>query len=382
MELEEYLASKPLYYKEIDYTRMSRAWESVKSRFTLGKIIHIIGTNGKGSTGRFLAHFLYKNGFHTGHYTSPHILRFNERIWLDGHDADDTMLEKHHQKLYLLLNEEFKETLSYFEYTTLLAVSCMEKCDYIVMEAGLGGEHDATAVFDKVLTLVTPIGKDHESFLGTTLEEIGRTKLNAVQNTAILSDQCDEVLHVAEVLKTEKKLSIFSYNDWITEKENEIIENFTKENDFAHYQAQNLKLAMAGAKYLGFSVKLNAIKDIYLFGRCQKLFNNVTIDVGHNALAALVLKKNFRKKKVILVYNTFRDKNYKEILTILKPVIKEVQIIPIFSQRAETTTELEAALKHLSIDFSYFSQLRDDEEYLVFGSFSTVEAFLKAVNEE
>ena len=187
MSLADFLNKKPLYYKEIDYERMPRIWARVKKHFNLPKIIHIVGTNGKGSSGRFLAYYLYKSGFKTGHYTSPHILKFNERIWIDGKDIDDESLEKFHESLLLILSKEEADSLSYFEYTTLLAVFSMQKCDYIVLEAGLGGEYDATSVFDNILTLVTSIDFDHKAFLGESIEEIARTKLNAVKRAMILS---------------------------------------------------------------------------------------------------------------------------------------------------------------------------------------------------
>ena len=164
--LEDFLAQKPLYYKKIDYTRMPRAWESVREHFTLPTIIHVIGTNGKGSTGRFLAHYLYKIGHRVGHYSSPHISKFNERIWIDGADIPDTILEQTHEKLQTFLSDEFIESLSYFEYTTLLGMLAFEGFEYVVLEAGLGGEYDATAVFGSDLTLITPISLDHEAFLG------------------------------------------------------------------------------------------------------------------------------------------------------------------------------------------------------------------------
>ena len=208
--LEEFLALKPLFYTQIDYERMPRAWNSIHKHFKLPRIIHLVGTNGKGSTGRFLAHYLYRSGFSVGHYSSPHILKFNERIWLDGADVDDVELSFYHDKLYNLLSVELRESLSFFEYTTLLAVVVYEQCDYIVLEAGLGGEYDATAVFSNILTLVTPIDMDHMDFLGDSLADIAKTKLNAIQKSAILSSQKhQEVFDVAQLLVLKKSINIF-----------------------------------------------------------------------------------------------------------------------------------------------------------------------------
>ncbi|MDQ1337701.1 MAG: dihydrofolate synthase / folylpolyglutamate synthase, partial [Campylobacterota bacterium] len=136
MILKDYLNSKPLYYNEIDYTRMPRAYEKIKSSLPLNNVIHIIGTNGKGTTGRFLANALYAMGHSVGHYTSPHILEFNERVWLNGANATDAELEDAHVELQKLLSNSDSDSLSYFEYTTLLAMIIFKKCDYVVMEAG------------------------------------------------------------------------------------------------------------------------------------------------------------------------------------------------------------------------------------------------------
>ena len=90
--LSTFLHAKPLYYDTIDYERMPRIYAGIKSQLPYAKIIHIIGTNGKGTTGRFLATALHKKGFNVGHYTSPHIVKFNERIWKNGSDVSDEEL--------------------------------------------------------------------------------------------------------------------------------------------------------------------------------------------------------------------------------------------------------------------------------------------------
>jgi len=81
ISLKEFLRVKPLYYNEIDLSRMPKAYEYIKPHIKLGKVIHLVGTNGKGSTGRILSNLLLSKGVSVGHYTSPHILKFNERIW-------------------------------------------------------------------------------------------------------------------------------------------------------------------------------------------------------------------------------------------------------------------------------------------------------------
>jgi len=376
--LQDFLAAKPLYYKEIDYTRMPRAWESVKAHFQLPKIIHIIGTNGKGSTGRFLAHYLYKSGVKVGHYSSPHILRFNERIWLNGSDVSDETLEVFHKKLLSILSKEFQESLSYFEYTTLLAMLIYSECEYVVLEAGLGGEYDATAVFGSDLTFVTPISIDHEAFLGDTIDQIAKTKLNAVRKFAVLGPQkYKEVYKISKQLSRKKGIEMFRYDYFFTYLETLDAKEAIKKLQMADFFVDNLLLAMAGAKFFGFEIDFDKLSDFKLFGRCQKIAQNITIDVGHNEAAASALLSHFKNSKIILIYNSYSDKNYAKILEILKPVIKRVEILPILNERVEQKELLEEVLSSLEIDFSDFKDIDEREEYLVFGSFSVVEEFLK-----
>ncbi len=217
-----FLDAKPLYYKEIDHLRVHRAYARLKSEIRHPQTIHIVGTNGKGSTGRMIAHLAYLgaesreevagsreqragSGFSVGHFSSPHILKFNERIWLDGSDVDDETLEQAHRRLYSVLGQEMSEALSYFEYTTLLALVVFEKCDLIILEAGLGGEYDATNVCDKALSIITPIGIDHQAFLGDSIEEIARTKIRSIQKRVLLAPQpYPEVEKIAEEIAREK----------------------------------------------------------------------------------------------------------------------------------------------------------------------------------
>ena len=186
ISLDSFLHAKPLYYKEIDHERVHSAYALLKPQIRSPKTVHIVGTNGKGSTGRMIAHLAYKSALSVGHYSSPHILKFNERIWLDGEDTSDEILEQAHQKLFDILGKEMSDALSYFEYTTLLAFVVFENCDLMVLEAGLGGEFDATNVCDKELSVITPIGIDHQAFLGETIEEIAATKIRSIQKQVLI----------------------------------------------------------------------------------------------------------------------------------------------------------------------------------------------------
>jgi len=367
--LNKFLDQKALYYDKIDYDTIRVSWDILQQNMTLPYVIHLVGTNGKGSTGRFLAHYLNKLNYKTLHYSSPHILKFNERIWINGHDVSDKSLEETHTKLQKLLPDEILKKLTYFEYTTLLSLLLSSGFDYLVLEAGLGGEFDATNVVKNDLSLITTIDLDHQSFLGNTVKEIAATKLRSCDKKMIVNKQLhQEVYDIAE-----------DY-DYMNVEEFDV-SHLTL---FPSYLLQNLKLALTALNYLKIDIDLSLFKDIKLFGRCQKIETNITIDVGHNPLAAKVIREEFIQKhqKVSLIYNSFKDKDYKQVLEILKPIVTEVLIIKVQDERIVQKEELIKTCEVLDLKFKDFDSIQDEKQYLVFGSFSVVEEFLKGRSEK
>ena len=330
MILVTFLESKPLYYKEIDHKRIHTAYDRLKPYIKRPKTVHIVGTNGKGSTGRMLAHLAFSvqhSAFSVGHYSSPHILKFNERIWMNGEDASDELLEEAHQKLFSILGEEISDSLSYFEYTTLLAFVVFENCDLMVLEAGLGGEYDATNVCDKELSVITPIGIDHQAFLGDSIEEIATTKIQSIQKKVLLAPQVyDEVVETAEKIVKEKGAALFftrrsgcphpdSHLHKVKIKNVEIytnvgegtprptVETLIKEKNWGDYLIDNAYTALNALCLLEIPYDINDLKTLELFGRFYALTENIRIDVGHNPLAAKAIVKAL-DEKIVLIYNS------------------------------------------------------------------------------
>ena len=373
-----FLEKKPLFYKKIDYDRMPKIWQKIKSNFSLPKIIHIVGTNGKGTTGRFLSWYLLKSGYQVGHYSSPHILAFNERIWLNGKDSKECKLQEAHEFLLKILDKDDIEALSYFEYTTLMAIYLFQECDYAIMEAGMGGEFDATNVFDKIVSLVTTIDIDHQDFLGNSIEEIAYTKLRSITNVAIVGTQTNDIVYqVAKILQEENGILIKKYTDFIDEYDKIEAKKLSEKKGWPNFLKDNLLLSISAIKFLDIKLKYEYFEDIELFGRFQKIKDNIIVDVGHNTLAAKKIKEMFKDKKIILIYNSYKDKKYKMILQILKPIIKRVEILKINSPRVEKENILQNVLNDLDIENKFFKNIDEKENYLVFGSFSVVEEFLK-----
>lgn len=378
MNYKEFLKKKPLFYEKIDYSRMPRIWEKIKQHFKLPKIIHIIGTNGKGTTGRFLAYMLHQRGLGVGHYTSPHILEFNERIWKNEHNVDDKHIEDAHLFLQNILDDEDIKSLSYFEYTTLIALFLFQECDYALLEAGMGGEYDATSVFGNDMSIITPIDFDHQEFLGDTIEKIASTKLKSIQKYAIIGRQkYDIVYEIAKELSKKRDFKFYRYTDFVDEKTRKLIEEYAKKESLPKFLKENLSLAVSAYRYLGYDIENDTLKDMKIFGRCQKIAKNITIDVGHNVLAAEAIKECFMGKKVILIYNSYKDKDYRVILQKLKPIIKRVEILKVNNERIEEEDMLKKNISDLGIEVSSFDKISKDSEYLVFGSFSVVEEFMK-----
>ena len=380
-----FINEKPLYYKEIDHERVHKAYALLRPHIVEPLTVHVVGTNGKGSTGRIMAMLLHYSGKRVGHFSSPHILKFNERIWIEGEDISDKKLEVAHQKLYAILGKAVSDALSYFEYTTLLAFVAMEFLEVMVLEAGLGGEFDATNVCRKELSVITPIGLDHQDFLGHTIKEIATTKMNSIKNNFVLALQReDEVYEVAQrVIKAQAVTyyDVANFNKYY-KSEYENIKQIINKLSWSNYLLENTLTALYALKTLNLSYNIEDLKQIKLFGRFYQFLPNVIIDVGHNLLAATAITEALKKqgkKEIILVYNALNDKDYVSIVKKFKPYIKWIEIIEIETVRAVEVKLLENELKILDISYKKFSKIDKNEEYLIFGSFYVVETFLNKI---
>lgn len=381
MSLSEFLAKKGEFYSKIDPFVVFRIFEKYQNHFKIPPIIHIVGTNGKGSTGRFLAQLLEILGYEVGHYSSPHLFDFKERFYLRGEIVGEDLLEKTHQKLSLILQEDL-EKLSYFEYATFLAALLFEKCDFVIFEAGLGGEYDATSVFKRKLSIFTQIDYDHEQFLGDTLEKIARTKLKTMAKKALISaNQNEEVLKMAEKIALLKGAKLYVLKD-LSSDLLENLELYKAKFKLPLFLENNLKLALKACEILLSKQQaiqaLQNLTSLNLRGRLEKLGENLYIDVGHNVLAARALCEYFKNEKLEIVYNSFLDKKIFEILKILKPISAKIMIFKCENEtRALANERIFDICKKLDIKCEEFKGLDESKKTLVFGSFVLVEKFLK-----
>ncbi|TDL99248.1 MAG: tetrahydrofolate synthase [Flavobacteriaceae bacterium] len=286
------------------------------------KIIHVGGTNGKGSTCALLASCLKEKGYKVGLFSSPHLKDFRERIKINGKTCS--------KKYVVEFVRENKETLenlnlSFFEMTTAMALDYFhqKKVDWVILEVGLGGRLDATNIVKPKASVITNIGLDHQKILGETLGEIAAEKAGIIkQNTPVfVGETTAETKKVFKKIAKQKNAPIF----WV--------EKFSKK-DFQSdlkglYQQKNMHLAYTVLTQLKKELKLKekhiekgfsrVVKNTGFMGRWQVLGKKpLTIaDVAHNTHGMLEISRQLKEikyKKLHLVLGFVNDKKVEEII--------------------------------------------------------------------
>ena len=334
------------------------------------KIIHIAGTNGKGSTATFLEGIFFVAGYSVAKFTSPHILRFNERILLNKEMISDEDVVKYYEAVMDILEKNSLE-INFFEITTFMALLYFEakNPDFIFLETGLGGRYDATNVVNSAIAVITNVSFDHVSLLGNSLEKIADRKAGIIkdgqlciyaQNLAELknavkkeTDNSVNVLKKYENLQVE--LDTQNYNTIVKILENENLEKFGNIEDkknkdnlekifilslFGKFQANNFLIAYEIAKIYGIGNEViqKGLDEISLAGRFEIFSQNpaTILDVAHNDDSVRVLVENlnelFKNDEVIFIlsilgtkdianiFEKILEKNYKIFITSLKDV--------------------------------------------------------------
>lgn len=290
-------------------------------------IIHIAGTNGKGSVSATLASILHAAGYKTGLYTSPHLLRFNERIRIDGTPISDNDIVRFIQE-YRDDIDRIKAT--FFETTTALALWYFkkEKTDVCIVETGLGGRLDSTNVVQPKITVITPVDIDHAEYLGNTLEKIAYEKAGIIKYEIplVLAPQKEAALNVILERAGRLQAQVFRVN------ENDIDDirlgmdstSFTVNNKhyktplLGGYQALNASLAIKTAilfdENIGDNILNKGLSLVSWPGRLQLLQSEppVFYDVAHNPHgieAVLKTIKELGMKKISGIMALKGDKN-------------------------------------------------------------------------
>jgi dihydrofolate synthase/folylpolyglutamate synthase len=310
--IEELYARKPEHQMRprLEPTRL--AAEMMGNPQQSYPVIHITGTNGKTSTARIIERILREMGLKTGRLTSPHLIRFNERISLDGESvSDERFIETYEDNKAILdlldsrLAEQGEAPLTFFEAFTALAFQLFADApiDVLVLEVGIGGEWDATNVADGDVAVFTSIDLDHTKTLGNTVEEIAKTKAGIIKPKSIVVSNAQPE-SVVEILRdrAQQPSFFFGQNYSVTSLSPEDFGlRFTVQGIAAEYpnlwmpmmgehQAENAATAIAavelflGGRAIADEILRSAISDVVSPGRLQVLSKEplVVVDGAHN----------------------------------------------------------------------------------------------------
>ena len=335
------------------------------------KIVHIAGTNGKGSTATFLENIFFAAGYSVAKFTSPHILRFNERILVNKEMISDEDVVKYCEAVMNVLEENGLQ-INFFEIATFVALLYFKEKnpDFIFLETGLGGRYDATNIVKSTIAAITNVSFDHVALLGNSLEKIADRKAGIIKNRQ-LCIYAQNLAELEEAVKRETDNSVNvleKYKGFQAELDNQnyktivkIVENENSKESgniekinnnknnlektfvlplFGKFQANNFLIAYEIAKIYGISDKViqKGLDEISLAGRFEIFSKNpaTILDVAHNDDSVKVLTENlnelFKDDEVIFVLsvlgtkdiaNIFKrilEKNYKIFITSLKEV--------------------------------------------------------------
>ncbi len=295
------------------------------------KIIHIAGTNGKGSVATILENVLLENGYNVGKYTSPHLVKFNERIAYNRKEISDNDLEKYFLKIEKIIMKRDIEP-SFFDITTAIMFDYFsdKNIDYLVLETGLGGKYDSTNVVQPEVTAITNISHDHSDYLGDTLLEIAEEKAGIIKKNVpvFYSIKKEEIKDVIKS-KTENEYDVLLNHHYEIKLNNDDFKTEIKiDNEeyklplYGKFQGENFILAYSILKYLKIENKVikSALKNIKWSGRFELISKDpyIFLDGAHNVDAAKKLKENilskFSKEEVLVITSILKDKDTENIL--------------------------------------------------------------------
>jgi dihydrofolate synthase/folylpolyglutamate synthase len=367
--------------------------------------IHVVGTNGKGSTSAFLAAILSSAGFRTALFTSPHLVSFTERFRIDGREIPAQRLEP----LLAAVLAAAPEEATFFEIVTALAALYFseEQVDIAIMEAGMGGRSDATAALPGIMTVITPISLDHCDYLGETVEKIAAEKAGIAQpgTPVIVARQPVEAQKViAECLHQTNPMLVWAGTAFSGRWNGDGALDYTGLQTAllrlvpgipGRYQAENAALSLAAAETLATlgiclpdTALRNGVAAACWPGRMEIVPGSppLLLDGAHNRAGALALAEallEYRYRKLLLVAGTMADKDARGIFSALAPLAATCYCVSPAIDRALGDVKLAAIIADLeipahacgSVGNGIISAQRDaeaDDLILVCGSLFTV----------
>ena len=301
------------------------------------KVIHIAGTNGKGSTSTTIETILLEAGYKVGKYTSPHILKFNERIRANGQDISDEEIVKYYQ----IVKEVIAKTgirPTFFEVTTAMMFKYFSDLglDYVVLETGMGGRFDATNVCEAELCVITNVSLDHIEYLGDTIYKIAKEKAGIIKNTSrvVVADSNPEFLKAI----SEEKAEIIN----VLEK----YKNTTMELDFEKFitkidlGAEKYNFSLFGNFLTAYEVAIQlgidkeiikrASEKVVWQCRFERYCQNplVVLDGAHNedGMRELckIIEQGYKSEEVVIITSILKDKDVKHMLGLMRKIADNI----------------------------------------------------------
>ncbi len=369
-EAEKYYKDTTVINKsELGLDRMNKLMEKLGSVQDQLKIIHVAGTNGKGSTASFISEILMASGYKVGSYTSPSLVRYNERIRIDRDEIKDEEVVEYIKRI-----NASGVVATRFEVETAMAYLYFyeQKCDFAVIEVGLGGRFDATNVVKQPeISVITSISFDHMDLLGDTIEKIAFEKAGIIKKNSdvVLSKQSREAENVIRRVCAEKGSAL-----WVTAPEETTLVGYDQEKQTFNYRwVQNIQIAMLGTYQVGNAVTaievcLNlrdkgyaitektmreGLKNTKWSGRFEKILNDPVflIDGGHNTEGAMVLRESidryYKDHPIIFIVGICRDKEYRKMLSMIQKNAKFFIVIEEVYERILSAVEMKKVLEEM-----------------------------------
>lgn len=372
--------------------------------------ITVAGTNGKGSCIAYLEAIYLAQGYRVGAYTSPHILRYNERIRINGQPVDDETICQSFQRIDTLRGET---SLSYFEFSTLAGLDIFAEAhvDIQLLEVGLGGRLDAVNIIDPDVALVTTIALDHVEWLGDNEEAIAKEKAGIFRadKPAIIGDQftqqaliqvaAEKQAHLLQLGQAYRYVKSLATWDWFNDSNNlyELpLPAFQGEHQYRNAAAVLMAVTcLQSVLPVGFQAIVQGLQNAQLKGRFQFISGqpSVLLDVGHNpqAVQTLIehLQENFSTVKIHAVFAMMKDKDIATVIAMMKLYVTDWYLAPLINSRAASQELLMDYFQRQNITNVYsgysdceaaFKAARNQSQagdlILVFGSFFLVSEYL------
>ena len=333
-----YLYSLPKLHEKADLSYIKKVLTFLDNPQDKVKTVHVTGTNGKGSTSYYLSSLLQKAGQKTGLFVSPYVFEFNERIQLNGRNISDADLVKTVNAIESALTKIRKTNNNFslvtFEYEVVMAFLyfAREKCDYAVIEVGIGGEHDKTNVIVPEVSVITTIGLDHEQIIGPTLQDIAREKSGVIKKNrpVIIGNVPKEVLPIIQqkAQKEHATIKLLGKDFKISLQENLTYQDQNKKISFLPrplVEGYDVGIAISAVSLLGVKLSAAEIKEAInqtkIPGRYQIVQNNplVILDGAHNIQAVQNLlnyahcEQKRRQGQVRILIMMMKDKDIAQV---------------------------------------------------------------------